>query len=353
VHCHHSVIIVCYDAWMVQESTQSTNMPTQQEPEEHGLLADFVRWKDGVSTQFRSVLPPVIRDHTKEISSVGLMGFTGTMLLSGAKGKQIGQQMYDSQINLLKNAGYQGAALEAKTAELLKSGVMRPAKLHSWRIIYLGTAMASFGLGALLKEKPETKEERANYDKMNVPEYALTRVKESFDPVNHSRQAVSAIGLASGGLAVVSALTQPGGIHKSELMAAGTLLAGFSSLMFVKDSDKAHDLFNAIWWTRLPLILTGTRESLHSFPAYKHPLTMETLKLPNKRMDLAYPVGQWGNFATTVFSFFGSKPRKEAKQEAAAAAAKEAAAQPSQPDTIISAVAADQKLEVSHSVKVA
>ena len=339
---------------MVKDPAQPTTLQPEKEPEEHGFLADFVRWKDGVSTQFRSVLPPVIRDHTKEIAGVGLTVFTGTMLLSGAKGKQISQQIYDSQTNLLKNAGYQGAALEAKTAELLKSGVMRPAKLHSWRIIYLGTAMASFGLGALLKEKPDTKEERANYDKMTVPEYALTRVKESFDPINHSRQTVSAVGLASGGLAVVSALTQPGGIHKSELMAASTLLAGFSSLMFVKDSDKAHDLFNAIWWTRLPFILSGTRESLHSFPAYKHPLTMEAMKLPNKRMDLAYPVGQWGNFATTVFSFFGSKPRKEAKQEAAAAAAaKEAASQPSQPDTKINAVATDQKLEVSHSMKVA
>ena len=331
---------------MVEQSISAADSQAEQTQSQNpnGVLQSMNAWKEGVRGHFQEMLPPWVRDHSTQISNACMMVFTGTMLASVLHGKKIGGQMYDKQLEILQQSGLEGDALSQKVAELQQQQVMKQPKLHMWRLAYLGTAIASFGTGMVFKEKPQTEEDRKKYDAMSKPEYFTTRLKESFDPTHHARQTVSALGLASGGLAIISSLTQPGGVHRSEMMAAGTLLSGFSALMFMKDSDNAYQTFGAIWWTRLPLIMTGTYESVYSYPKFKHPLTSEMQQLPNRRMDIAYPIGQWGNFATSVFAFLAGSSKGEKKSEPAGQQANEG-----KPDNQVQQVSMQQHLTTPNS----
>lgn len=103
------------------------------------------------------------------------------------------------------------------------------------------------------------------------------------------------------------------------MVVGATLLSGFSALLFMKDSDAARQTFSTCWWMRLPVVITGTYESVLTHPEYKHPLSGMKLHLPNKRMDISYPIGQWGNMVFAAFGFLMAGSDAKKKQEVAKA----------------------------------
>lgn len=279
-------------------------------------------------------------------------------MLSSLKGKKIGGEIYDAQVKLLEKSGLGGEALTQKVDELLKSGAMKKPALHKMRLAYLVAAVTSFGTGTIFKRKEEKQEDLARYEQMSLPEYMGARVKEGFDPVHHSRQTVGMLSTASGVMTVMSALSQPGGKHQSELFIGSLYTVGSLLLTFLKDASSAQQAFTSFWMARIPFIGSGAYESLVLPAAYKHPLVGEMKqsaeyiegmkkavledgvkakpwwgfntpykkhykgadaavpfdqafavhKLPNPRRDYAYPVGQVGNLTSAIIGIAGKKP---------------------------------------------
>lgn len=178
--------------------------------ESTGFFAGFNRWKESTQQSFQKKMPKWALDYSTQITNAGVFFFTSVMIFSAFRGKAISKSIYEAQERLLKDAGYRGELLAKKMQELTASKVIKPPRLHRQRMVYLITAISSFALGAIFKEKPVTTEQRQKYDQMSLPEYMGVRLKEGFDPVNHSRQSVGLVGATSGALAIISALSQPG-----------------------------------------------------------------------------------------------------------------------------------------------
>ena len=335
-------------------------------------------------TGWRKMIPKPILDNATQISNAGLMFFTGSMLFSGYRGKQISEKIYTQQIELLKESGFKDDALAKKTEELLKSKVIKKPGWHMMRLVYLLTAMTSFAFGAIFKRKEEKPEDLIRYDKMSLPEYMVERTKEAFDPVHHSRQTVGVLAGTSGVMAVTSALSQPGGVHKSELYVGTTLAVGGALLAYVKDATAAQSLFTFAWLSRLPAILTGTNESMNFKPGFKHPLVADMKKtpayfegagkalreghpetiwlglrkvhrtgpaavraydaqfagltLPEKRNDIAYPFGQWGNLFSAFLGIAGRPTAKPSKSDHASDVAPAQQISSDTPQTMVNTV---------------
>jgi hypothetical protein len=293
--------------------------------------------------------------------------FTSVMLFSGVRGKQISQKIFDKQTEMLKNEGVQGEALAVKTAKLVEKEIMIKPNWHKMRLMYLGTAMASFAFGTFFKRKEEKPEDLERYSQMSLPAYMVERTKEALNPTEHSRQTVGVLSFAAGVLAIRSAITQPGGIHKSERFAGFMLAAGGFFLAYIKNAALAQQAFTAFWLARTPAIITGTKESILDAPMFKNPMIQEMKKsdeffagvkkayteghpekvffnaftkqrtggqamsaydasygklaMPFKRMDAAYPVGQIGNLYSALLGIAGKKlaPKHAAKVEPVAA----------------------------------
>lgn len=265
-----------------------------------------------------------LSENAPQITNAGLTVFTGTMLHSGYRGKVISKDIYDAQMGILReHKGYSPQqALDALEAGVKERRIIQPG-WHKMRLAYLSTAIVSFAFGAFFKRKEETPEELEANRNLSLPEYMRTRVQQALDPVNHSRQTVGLLSSASGVLAVLSALSQPGGIHKSELYVGSTLALGGAALGFINDPKAAQNTFSTLWLLRLPAILTGTHESLNLHPGYKNPFVNEIKKTPEFIADIgeAYKSGMKhvrdaaGNITGTApvvetYTFFGLVPRK-------------------------------------------
>lgn len=235
------------------------------------------------------------------IVNAGLFSFTSLMIASAFRGKAIGKAIYEEQERLLKSSGFEGDALKSKMSELIDIGVIKIPALHRQRMTYLGTAIASFATGVIFKPKVESPEQMQTYSDMSWPGYLGTRIFQVLDPVNHSRQTAGFLAATSGVLAAISGLSQPGGALKSEILVGATLIGGGASLLFIKDPDQAKEMFSACWWGRLPAVVTGTYETMWTKPSFKHPLTKELTHMPFWRMDISYPIGQWGNMSMAAF----------------------------------------------------
>lgn len=332
-------------------------------------------WWDRTRESFQSMMPQWWRDNSTRINQLGLMFGTAVIIGSVFRGKKISQGIFKAQEDLLKEAGYEGAALTTKINELMtkkdplfKTTIMKKPGLHTQRLFYLGTAVTGLGIGGFIKDK-ETKEERESRKPMSLPEYMAMRVGHAFDPLHHSRQTAGVVGATSGVLAIISAFSQPGGVLLSEAFVGGTLVAGFTGLTFVDDPDKAKQTLNTCWATRLPFVISGTYETLIPEPSFIHPLAEQlqsnpatiaaaeaaktagvkvprwslglgpnralagfhTLKgekaftavlkkslmrtLGYKRMDISYPIGQWFNMTMAGIGIMmaGSDDKKKAQ----------------------------------------
>lgn len=332
-------------------------------------------------TGWRKLFPQVVVDNATRISNAGLFFFTTCMLYSGYRGKQISQDIYDAQLNIIKqNPALKGEALAKQVKAWTSSGIIKQPGWHRLRLAYLLTAMTSFAFGALYKRKEEKPEDLERYSQMSLPEYMRTRTQEALNPAEHSRQTVGVLAGASGVLAVTSALTQPGGIHKSELYVGSLLAVGGAFLAYLKDAVVAQQVFTTAWMLRFPAIITGTKESIKSYPAYKNPFVAEmkqspeyfkgvedalrngypedillglkkthrtgtaavraydkgfgTIKLPYERKDYSYPFGQWGNFVSAFLGIVGKKPAAP-KVDTPAAAREPAKDEGSKPDLAV------------------
>lgn len=309
-------------------------------------------------TGWRKYVPQFLIDNSVQASNAGLFTFSSIMMLSSLKGKKVMGEIYDAQLKLLEESGFKGQALTQKVDELLKSKAMKKPELHKTRLGYLIAAVLSFGVGTIYKRKEEKQEDLARYEQMSLPEYIGTRIKEGADPVHHSRQTVGLLSTVSGATTIVSALNQPGGVHKSELFIGSLYTVGSLLLTFLKDASSAQQAFTAFWMARIPFIGSGAYESLALPAAYKHPLVGEMKqsaeyiegmkkavledgvkakpwwgfntpykkhykgvdaalpfdqafavhKLPNPRRDYAYPVGQVGNLTSAIIGIAGKKP---------------------------------------------
>lgn len=318
-------------------------------------------------TGWRKLVPQFLIDNSVQASNAGLFTFSSIMMLSSLKGKKIGGEILDAQVKLLEESGFKDQALTHKVDELLKSGAMQKPALHKTRLLYLVMAVFSFGIGAIFKRKEEKQEDLARYEQMALPEYIGERTKEFFDPVHHSRQTVGLLSTASGITTIFSALNQPGGKHQSELFIGSLYTVGSLLLTYMKDAGSAQQAFTAFWMARIPFIGSGAYESLALPAAFKHPLVGEMKqtpeyidglkkavleegikakpwwgfntplkkhfkgaeaaipyeqafavhKLPNPRMDIAYPVGQVGNLTSAIIGIAGKKPA--VKKDVAAA----------------------------------
>lgn len=310
-------------------------------------------------------VPDWVINNAPQITNAGLFIGTGIMLHSGYRGKVISQDIYDKQMSIIKNAEGMTAERAANIVDhATKSQLIKAPGWHKMRLFYLLTAMTSFGIGALFKRKEEAPEELEANRHMGLAEYMRTRVAQGLDPVNHSRQTVGLVSGASGVLAVISALSQPGGVHKSELFVGSTLATGGALLAFINDPKTAQNAFSALWMSRLPAIVTGTKESMWTKPGFKNPLVHEmkqteafrkglehayvngkdekvllglrTVKrqgaqavavydktygsesLPYDRKDIAYPIGQWTNFFAASVGFLGKGASKAKEDDAKA-----------------------------------
>lgn len=320
----------------------------QQQPSATEQKWFVTRWKEAAQQSFSAKMPDWALKYSTQITNAGLLFFTSLMIHSAFRGKYISGEIFKAQEKLVgTELGLEGGALADKVGELVAAGKMKIPALHRQRMTYLGTALASFMTGMVFKPQAESAEQMQKYEQMSWPEYMGTRVFQALDPVHHSRQTVGVLGAVSGILAAKSGLTQPGGVLWSELVVGATLVAGFSSLMMIKDPDKAKEAFSACWWARLPVVVTGTYETLMTYPAYQHPMASELAKtdafkggaadiardgftqkgffglwnktlqgekaveaftkeyfahkLPFRRMDFAYPIGQWGNLGFAAF----------------------------------------------------
>lgn len=306
-------------------------------------------------TGWRKIFPQVVVDNATRISNAGLFFFTTCMLYSGYRGKQISQDIYDAQLKIIKDKpALGGEALAKQVKAWTSSNIIKQPGWHRLRLAYLLTAMTSFAFGAVYKRKEEKPEDLARYEQMSLPEYMRTRTQEALNPAEHSRQTVGIVASASGVLAVTSALTQPGGIHKSELYVGSLLAIGGAFLAYLKDAVVAQQVFTTAWMIRLPAIITGTKESIYSVPTYKNPFLADlkqtpeyfkgaeealrnghpeavwlglkkvhrtgpdavrvfdkgfgNLALPYERKDYSYPFGQIGNFISAFIGIAGKKP---------------------------------------------
>jgi hypothetical protein len=350
-------------------------------------------------TGWRKLVPQFFIDNAVQVSNAGLFTFSSIMMLSSLKGKKIGGEIYDAQVKLLEKSGLGGEALTQKVDELLKNGTMKKPALHKMRLAYLLTAVTSFGTGTIFKRKEEKQEDLARYEQMSLPEYMGTRVKEALDPVHHSRQTVGVLSTASGVMTVMSALSQPGGKHQSELFIGSLYTVGSLLLTFLKDASSAQQAFTSFWMARIPFIGSGAYESLALPAAYKHPLVGEMKqsaeyiegmkkavledgvkakpwwgfntpykkhykgadaavpfdqafavhKLPNPRRDYAYPVGQVGNLTSAIIGIAGKKPttKQGASESPAPALVAEDTPKPTTP-TVTTAEAPQVELALAH-----
>ncbi|MFZ4124846.1 MAG: hypothetical protein ACOYJ2_02085 [Rickettsiales bacterium] len=370
-------------------SPKSTTQPAASAPE-----------KPKERTGIAALFPQWVVDNATRITNAGLMTFTSVMLYSSlVRGKQISKDLYATQIKDIDKGIVQEAEklvsegkiapshaadhIATRKAQLLESGlhtkIIKPPTIHKMRLFYLLTAITSFAVGAFFKRKEETKEELDGYSKLGLPEYMGTRFQQAFDPINHSRQTVGVLSGASGVMAVMSALSQPGGVHKSELYVGSTLAAGGALLAFINDPKIAQTAFSTLWMMRLPAIVTGTKESILDSPKYVNPFVNEFKKTPDfladkaralnegyservkpfwgvfgdlfgkgkdvpregikavkayekafvgkhtiardyKRMDIAYPIGQWGNLASAGIGYLGVSAVADPKTNNAAPA---------------------------------
>lgn len=329
------------------EKTAQVEAPEAQAPAPEKQHVERTGW--------RRIFPQVVVDNATRISNAGLFFFTTCMLYSGYRGKQISQDIYDAQLKIIKEKpALGGEALAKQVKNWTSSNIIKQPGWHRLRLAYLLTAMTSFAFGTIYKRKEEKPEDLARYEQMSLPEYMRTRTQEALNPAEHSRQTVGIIAGASGVLAVTSALTQPGGVHKSELYVGSLLAIGGGLLAYLKDAVVAQQAFTTAWMLRFPAIITGTKESIQSLPAYKNPFIADmkqtpeyfkgaeealrnghpeavwlglkkvqrtgpdavkafdkgfgSLTLPYQRKDYSYPFGQWGNFASAIIGIAGKKP---------------------------------------------
>lgn len=346
-------------------------------------------------TGWRKIFPQVVVDNATRISNAGLFFFTTCMLYSGYRGKQISQDIYDAQLKIIQEKpALGGEALTKQVKAWTSSNIIKQPGWHKLRLAYLLTAMTSFAFGTIYKRKDEKQEDLERYSQMSLPEYMRTRTQEALNPAEHSRQTVGIIAGASGVLAVTSALTQPGGVHKSELYVGSLLAIGGGLLAYLKDAVVAQQVFTTAWMIRLPAIITGTKESIYSVPTYKNPFIADmkqtpeyfkgaeealrnghpeavwlglkkvhrtgpdavkafdrgfgNLALPYQRRDYSYPLGQIGNFISAFIGIAGKKKAApDAKQSMAPALVAEDASKPATPTATAAEVPATE-LALAH-----
>lgn len=321
-------------------------------------------------------VPDWIIDNAPQITNAGLFTGTGIMLHSGYRGKVISEDIWKTQMKTIRETPGMTPERAVKIAELaVKDGLIPKPGWHKMRLIYLLTAMVSFGIGAIFPRKEDSPEEKERISKMGLVEYMQTRTQQALDPVGHSRQTVGVVSGISGLMAIMSALSQPGGTSKSELYVGTTLATGGALLAYVNNSQLAQNLFSGLWMARLPAIYTGAFEFTTSTPKFKNPLLNElkqqpeyfaaledaakngtirsdylglkktqvfgdeamkvkaagygTMELPYKRKDYAYPIGQITNMFAAAVGFLGkgASKQKEVKAESGAVA-ETVAAQP-------------------------
>ncbi len=320
-------------------------------------------WWTKTQLAFQSPMPQWALDNSTRVNQLGLMAGTTIIMGSVWKGKAIGKDIWKAQEKILESKGFHGNALTAKISKLTDAGIMKKPALHRERMIYLPTAIGGLAVGGFIKDK-ETEQDREAHKGMPIGDYLGMRMKQSLDPLHHSRQTAGVIGAASGAFAIWSAFSQPGGALISEAFVGGTLIAGFSGLTLIDDPSKAKSWLNVCWATRLPFVLSGTYETLSTYPAFANPMAMEMKKtseyadgvvkamregakvprfglaglaghetvhggkaadafsksfvaekLPYRRRDWSYPIGQWSNMALATFGFL-TAGTDEKKQQA-------------------------------------
>jgi hypothetical protein len=365
-------------------------------------------WFGRTQQAVQAAMPQWVRENSGRINQIGLMAGTAVIMGSVWRGRTISKDIWNAQTKILEKNGFQGAALEKKVAELIDAKIMKKPALHRQRMIYLPTAITGLAIGGFIKDK-ETPEDRAAYKDMSLPQYMGMRLKQSLDPMHHSRQTAGVIGAASGVAAIVSAFSQPGGALISEAFVGATLISGFTGLTFINDPSAAKKALNVCWATRLPFVVSGTYETLATQPAFTTPLAAAeklkpeyaqgvvkamqegvriprfglgmgkialagrklvtggkaadaftksylSLKLPYKRMDVSYPIGQWFNMGMATFGFLmaGSDEKKKAAASMVAPVTIDAAPihktetarieQPAGPSPKVNAVQAEERL---------
>ncbi len=344
----------------VADATQSEQAAAAQAQQAQSLASPEKKHNTGIYRFF----PDWLIDHAPQITNAGLFTGTAIMLHSGYRGKVISEDIWKTQMDTIMKTPGMTPERGVKIAELaVKDGLIPKPGWHKMRLIYLLTAMVSFAIGAIFPRKDDTPEEKEKMSTMGIVDYMRTRTQQAFDPVAHSRQTVGAISGISGLMAIMSALSQPGGISKSELYVGTTLATGGALLTYINNSQLAQNLFSALWMARLPAIYTGAFEFTTSTPKFKNPLLAEMkqqpeyfaalqdaakngtirndylglkktkvfgdeairvkaagyggMELPYKRKDYAYPTGQITNMFAAAIGFLGkgASKAKEAKAQ--------------------------------------
>ncbi len=188
---------------------------------------------------------------------------------------------------------------------LVISGIRQKVEQRTLsNVIEIGGA----GLGALIPEKAQTKEEVARLDAMSWPKYALTRIGQALNPLHHIRQTVGLATIASGLLSIKA------GFHANsrnfgEWIYGLSLTSAGAALMFTLKDSAAWKRFGGIMALNTPFAAIRGYKAYQNSPAdnkdWHTGAGMASFLLANATSMFATPKEAVEEAATSEPSFTG------------------------------------------------
>ena len=115
-------------------------------------------------------------------------------------------------------------------------------------------SLSALAAGIIIPEKTESQEQRDAYKRMSAPEYVGVKVSQAFDPKNHIAATIGLATIANGMLTTVQGIshTRTKGWFSKEILTGALTIAAGSALNFIPDQEKAWQISNGLFYTRLP-----------------------------------------------------------------------------------------------------